>query len=345
MRRIWRRGKEKEGKKQGMREERVKRTREMIKMRKVLKPANEGDSSDEEKENKVKEEENESLSLIRRNSLQEMKKKEESECLSDSSIIGDEEERREKRHKQREKQKLMRRYYQALELQRDSVVNEVLLMVRPNLLLSPAPIDESIKRPGMSVNAAKSEGNGKEDGKEEKEVNNSVNANGNKEEVEGNADEGKDENQKVILEDSMNNLKEVYISERGAFRKIHLTRGKRIDGGWRGVGGCALIVHSQEMEMGRGAVGAPLTPLSHAVGGGGGGIGIGIGIGGGGGGVTLGVMGMKDLNKEVTRAMQDEFQNEKGKVDDEEAKITFSSLESDDQRDKLLRLMKLQEIQ
>ncbi|KAH7816590.1 uncharacterized protein MONOS_5867 [Monocercomonoides exilis] len=33
-------------------------------------------------------------------------------------------------------------------------------------------------------------------------------------------------------------------------------------------------------------------------------------------------MGMKDLNKEVTRAMPDEFQNEKGKADDEEAKIT-----------------------
>ncbi|KAH7819614.1 uncharacterized protein MONOS_11802 [Monocercomonoides exilis] len=56
-------------------------------------------------------------------------------------------------------------------------------------------------------------------------------------------------------------------------------------------------------------------------------------------------MGMTDLNKEVTRAMQDEFQNEKGKVDDEDAKITFNSLESDDQREKLLRLMKLQEIQ
>ncbi|KAH7828976.1 uncharacterized protein MONOS_8145 [Monocercomonoides exilis] len=130
-------------------------------------------------------------------------------------------------------------------------------------------------------------------------------------------------------------------SGRGAFGTIHFTRGKRMDGGWRGVGGRALIVYSQEMEMGRGAVGAPSTPLSPAVGGGG----IGIGIGGGGGGVTLCVMGMKDLNKEVTRAMQDEFQNEKGKVDDEEAKITFNSLESDDQREKLLRLMKLQEIQ
>ncbi|KAH7816277.1 uncharacterized protein MONOS_9548 [Monocercomonoides exilis] len=65
----------------------------------------------------------------------------------------------------------------------------------------------------------------------------------------------------------------------------------------------------------------------------------------GGGVVTLSVMGMKDLNKEVTRAMQDEFQNEKGKVDDEEAKITFNSLESDDQKEKLLRLMKLQERQ
>ncbi|KAH7817417.1 uncharacterized protein MONOS_6899 [Monocercomonoides exilis] len=90
------------------------------------------------------------------------------------------------------------------------------------------------------------------------------------------------------------------------------------------------------MEMGRGAVGAPLTPLSPDIGGG--------GIGGG-GGVTLGAMGMKDLNKEVTRAMQDEFQNEKGKVDDEEAKITFNSLESDDQTENLLRLMKQQEIQ
>ncbi|KAH7829121.1 uncharacterized protein MONOS_16184 [Monocercomonoides exilis] len=56
-------------------------------------------------------------------------------------------------------------------------------------------------------------------------------------------------------------------------------------------------------------------------------------------------MGMKDLNKEVTRAMQDEFQNEKVKVDDEEAKITFNSLESDDQRENLLWLMKQQEIQ
>ncbi|KAH7828638.1 uncharacterized protein MONOS_17201 [Monocercomonoides exilis] len=56
-------------------------------------------------------------------------------------------------------------------------------------------------------------------------------------------------------------------------------------------------------------------------------------------------MEMKDLNKEVTRAMQDEFQNEKGKVDDEEEKDTFNSLESDDQREKLLRLMKQQEIQ
>ncbi|KAH7822895.1 uncharacterized protein MONOS_17608 [Monocercomonoides exilis] len=43
--------------------------------------------------------------------------------------------------------------------------------------------------------------------------------------------------------------------------------------------------------------------------------------------------------------MQDEFQNEKGKVDDVEAKITFNSLESDDQREKLLLLMKKQEIQ
>ncbi|KAH7819692.1 uncharacterized protein MONOS_4871 [Monocercomonoides exilis] len=98
--------------------------------------------------------------------------------------------------------------------------------------------------------------------------------------------------------------------------------------------------------MGRGAIGAPTTPLLPAVGGGGIGIGIGGGIGGGGGGgVTLGVMGMKDLNKEVTRAMQDEFQNEKGKVGDEEAKITFYSLESDDKKEKLLCLMKLQEIQ
>ncbi|KAH7825706.1 uncharacterized protein MONOS_9031 [Monocercomonoides exilis] len=110
-----------------------------------------------------------------------------------------------------------------------------------------------------------------------------------------------------------------------------------MDGGWRGVGGRALIVYSKEMEMGRGAVGAPLTPLSPDIGGG--------GIGGGGGGATLGVMGMKDLNKEVTRAIQDEFQKEKVKVDDEEAKITFNSLESDDQRENLLRLMKQQEIQ
>ncbi|KAH7831708.1 uncharacterized protein MONOS_542 [Monocercomonoides exilis] len=63
------------------------------------------------------------------------------------------------------------------------------------------------------------------------------------------------------------------------------------------------------------------------------------------GGVTLGVMRMKDLNKEVTRKMQDQFLNEKLKVDDEEAKITFSSLESDDQRENHQKLMKLQEIQ
>ncbi|KAH7828706.1 uncharacterized protein MONOS_16165 [Monocercomonoides exilis] len=90
------------------------------------------------------------------------------------------------------------------------------------------------------------------------------------------------------------------------------------------------------MEMGRGAVGTPTTPLSRAVGG---------GIGGRGGEVTLGVMGMKEFNKKVTRAMSDEFQNEKGKVDDEESKIRFNSLESDDQREKLLLLMKLQDIQ
>ncbi|KAH7818608.1 uncharacterized protein MONOS_10382 [Monocercomonoides exilis] len=90
------------------------------------------------------------------------------------------------------------------------------------------------------------------------------------------------------------------------------------------------------MEMGRGAVGASTIQLSPAVGG---------GIGGGGGVVTLSVLGMKNFNREVTRAMQDELQNEKGKVDDEEAKIMFSSLESDDQRDKLLPLMKKQEIQ
>ncbi|KAH7815080.1 uncharacterized protein MONOS_11663c1 [Monocercomonoides exilis] len=103
----------------------------------------------------------------------------------------------------------MRRYYQALEHQRDSVVNEVLLMVRPNLLLSPTPIDESIKRSGMSGNAAKNEGDDKECEKEEKEATNSGNGNGNREEVEGNTDEGKDENQKAILDDSMNNRKEV----------------------------------------------------------------------------------------------------------------------------------------
>ncbi|KAH7828636.1 uncharacterized protein MONOS_17200 [Monocercomonoides exilis] len=61
-----------------------------------------------------------------------------------------------------------------------------------------------------------------------------------------------------------------------------------MDGGWRGVGGRALIAYSQEMEMGRGAVGTPTTPLSRAVGG---------GIGGRGGEVTLGVMGMKEFNK------------------------------------------------
>ncbi|KAH7822529.1 uncharacterized protein MONOS_13901 [Monocercomonoides exilis] len=72
------------------------------------------------------------------------------------------------------------------------------------------------------------------------------------------------------------------------------------------------------MEMGRGAIGASTTLPSPVV--------VGGGV------VTLSVIGMKDLNKEVTRAMQDEFQNEKGKVDDEEAKFTFNSLESDDQR-------------
>eukprot|EP00770_Monocercomonoides_exilis_P001776 MONOS_1765.1-p1 / transcript=MONOS_1765.1 / gene=MONOS_1765 / organism=Monocercomonoides_exilis_PA203 / gene_product=unspecified product / transcript_product=unspecified product / location=Mono_scaffold00032:200157-200723(-) / protein_length=189 / sequence_SO=supercontig / SO=protein_coding / is_pseudo=false len=128
-----------------------------------------------------------------------------------------------------------------------------------------------------------------------------------------------------------------YSSERCAFGTIHFKRGKRMDGGWRGVGGRALIVDSQEMEMGRGAVGASTIQLSPAVGGG--------GAGGGGGVVILGVMGMKNFNREVTRAMQDELQNEKGKVDDEEAKIMFSSLESDYQRDKLLPLMKKQEIQ
>ncbi|KAH7824855.1 uncharacterized protein MONOS_15267 [Monocercomonoides exilis] len=102
--------------------------------------------------------------------------------------------------------------------------------------------------------------------------------------------------------------------------------------GWRGVGRRELIVNSKEMYMGIGVKGALTISLSPAV-------------GGGGEGVTLAVIGMKDLNKEVTRAMQDEFRNEKGKVDDEEAKITFFSLESDDQREKLLRLTKLQETQ
>ncbi|KAH7821406.1 uncharacterized protein MONOS_13953 [Monocercomonoides exilis] len=86
------------------------------------------------------------------------------------------------------------------------------------------------------------------------------------------------------------------------------------------------------MEMVGGAVCAPTTQLSPAV-------------GGGGGVKTLGVMGMKNFNKEVTWAMPDEFQNKKGKMDDEEAKITFYSLEFDDKREKLLRLMKQQEIQ
>ncbi|KAH7825370.1 uncharacterized protein MONOS_11398 [Monocercomonoides exilis] len=86
------------------------------------------------------------------------------------------------------------------------------------------------------------------------------------------------------------------------------------------------------MEMGRGAIGASTTLPSPVV-------------VVGGGVVTLSVMGMKDLDKEETKAIPDEFQNEKEKVDDEEAKITFSSLEYDNQREKLLRLMKLQEIQ
>ncbi|KAH7821555.1 uncharacterized protein MONOS_16217 [Monocercomonoides exilis] len=87
------------------------------------------------------------------------------------------------------------------------------------------------------------------------------------------------------------------------------------------------------MEMGRGAVGAPIKLPSTVV------------VVGGGEVVALGVMGMKYLNKEVTKEMPGEFQNEKGKVDDEEAKIMFRLLESDDQRDKLLPLMIKQEIQ
>ncbi|KAH7815427.1 uncharacterized protein MONOS_17371 [Monocercomonoides exilis] len=73
------------------------------------------------------------------------------------------------------------------------------------------------------------------------------------------------------------------------------------------------------MEMGRGAVGAQKTLPSTVV-------------VVGGGAVMLSVVWMKNFNREETRAIQDEFQNEKGKVDDEEAKITFNSLESDDQR-------------
>ncbi|KAH7822802.1 uncharacterized protein MONOS_7097 [Monocercomonoides exilis] len=72
-------------------------------MRKALKPEKDENSYVDEKENKVKAEENESLSLIGRNSLKETKKKEESECLYNSSIISDEEERIEVRRKQREK--------------------------------------------------------------------------------------------------------------------------------------------------------------------------------------------------------------------------------------------------
>ncbi|KAH7822399.1 uncharacterized protein MONOS_15470 [Monocercomonoides exilis] len=105
-----------------------------------------------------------------------------------------------------------------------------------------------------------------------------------------------------------------------------------MEGGWRGVGRRELIVNSKEMYVGIGVKGALTISLSPAV-------------GGGGEGVSLGVMGMKDLNKEVTKAMLDEFQNEKGKADDEEAKFTFNSLESDDQTENLLRLMKQQEIQ
>ncbi|KAH7821014.1 uncharacterized protein MONOS_7691 [Monocercomonoides exilis] len=84
------------------------------------------------------------------------------------------------------------------------------------------------------------------------------------------------------------------------------------------------------MKIEIGAKGALTISLSHVV---------------GEGGATLCVMGVKDLDKEVTKAMPDEFQDEKGKVDDEEAKITFNSLESDVQREKLLRMTKLQEIQ
>ncbi|KAH7828921.1 uncharacterized protein MONOS_13983 [Monocercomonoides exilis] len=136
---------------------------------------------------------------MRRNSLKESKKKQETECLSVSSIINDEEQRKEKRHKQREKQRLMRKYYQALELQSDSVVNEVLLMVRPNLLFSPALIDKSRKRPGINENAAKSEGDDKEDEKKEKEVNNPVNVDGNKEEEKGYEENNKDATKKDMM--------------------------------------------------------------------------------------------------------------------------------------------------
>ncbi|KAH7815065.1 uncharacterized protein MONOS_13822 [Monocercomonoides exilis] len=96
-----------------------------------------------------------------------------------------------------------------------------------------------------------------------------------------------------------------------------------MEGGWRCVGRRALIVFIKEMEMGRGAVGAATMSLLPVVV-------VGVGV------VTLGEMGMKNFNREVTRAMQDEFQNENGKVDDEEAKITCNSLESNDQREKLL---------
>ncbi|KAH7831171.1 uncharacterized protein MONOS_10200 [Monocercomonoides exilis] len=95
-------------------------------------------------------------------------------------------------------------------------------MDKSNLLLYPTPIDESIKRPEINENAAKSDGDSKEDGKEEKEATNSLNENGNREEVEGdedntkdeeeeeeNDDSNNDENEEVILEDSMNNPKSV----------------------------------------------------------------------------------------------------------------------------------------
>ncbi|KAH7821062.1 uncharacterized protein MONOS_16180 [Monocercomonoides exilis] len=91
---------EREGAKEREREARnerreERRIREMIKMRKELKPENDVKNNDDQNENKLKTEENESLSLMRRNSLKETKKNEENEVfhIAPSSAMKTGEER------------------------------------------------------------------------------------------------------------------------------------------------------------------------------------------------------------------------------------------------------------